>query len=374
MPNSSKPIIFLAFSNDEHRPLSSLAAERIALLQILQPLVNQGDCELIIEAAATLEDIFRVFSHKKNRHRVAIFHYAGHASGNGLHTIHMNGGNQTAHASGLAKFFGMQQNLKLVFLNGCSTREQVALLQFQNIPNIIATSQSIKDTVAKMMAEKFYETFAQGEGIGDAFKVAEAFVEAEEGAGNYRRISPDFEEEEEAIPWKAYFEEENWRLTSFYPLDDPFTVFLAYSERDKEQKDNLLRQLAVLKRRRMIDVIDKTGVQPGDNINQKTLKLLNNANIVLLFVTENLFFDAPELIDEAVERYERKAITLIPVYIRRCLIKGEKFAELEPLPRRQIHNGEVLQFVSDWDNPDRAYYEIALGLRNLIEALKQENM
>ncbi len=373
MPNSSKPIIFLAFSNDEHRPLSALAVERTALLRVLQPLVDQDLCELIVEAAATLEDIFRVFSHQKNRHRIAVFHYAGHADGNGLHTIHTSGGNQTAHASGLAKFFGMQQNLKLVFLNGCSTKQQVALLQSQNIPNIIATSQSIDDKVAKMMAEKFYATFAQSEDIRGAFKVAQAFVEAERGTGNYRRTSPDRLEEEDVLPWKAYFKEENWRLTNFYPIDDPFTIFLAYSERDEQEKDNLLRQLAVLKRRRMIDVVDQTGIQPGDNINKKTLKLLDNANIVLLFVTDNLFFDAPELIDEAVERYERAAITLIPVYIKRCIIEGEKFEQLEPLPRRHLQNGKVLQFVSDWENPDRAYYEIALGLRNLIEALKQEN-
>ena len=44
-------------------------------------------------------------------------------------------------------FFGMQKNLKLVFLNGCSTKAQIEVLQNQGIENVIATVKDIDDNV-----------------------------------------------------------------------------------------------------------------------------------------------------------------------------------------------------------------------------------
>ena len=79
MPIPSIPIVFLAFSNDEHRPLASLTKERTAIRDLFEPLDNQNKCKLIIKAAATKDDIFRVFSRRKNRNRIVAFHYAGHA-------------------------------------------------------------------------------------------------------------------------------------------------------------------------------------------------------------------------------------------------------------------------------------------------------
>ena len=78
---------------------------------------------------------------------------------NGIHTISERGGNQTTYGSGLAKLFGMQENLKLVFLNGCSTKGQVEALQANNIPNIIATSKSVEDGVAKNLAISVLQCF-----------------------------------------------------------------------------------------------------------------------------------------------------------------------------------------------------------------------
>ncbi|MFK7907036.1 MAG: CHAT domain-containing protein [Chitinophagales bacterium] len=376
MPISSKPIIFLAFSNDPKNNLSKLADERIAILNILQPLVDQNQCELLIEGAATPEDIFRVFSQRKNRNRITIFHYAGHADGNGIHTVSTEGDNQTTYASGLAKLFGMQKNLKLVFLNGCSTKRQVEVLQSEGILNVIATSVSIGDKTAMMLAEQFYATFAQNESIDNAFKTAYAFIEGKEGdlrdSNNSRKLWKDRKEEKKGLPWENYFKKGDWRLANFRPINEPFKIFLAYSFLDDTEKKKLDRQLAVLQRRKMIDVFSETGVEAGSDTNKTIMNHLNTAHIILLLVTDNLFFDAGKLIDEAVERYERDAVTLIPVYLKKCVIEDEKFAQLQPLPGKHLHNGKIWRFVNEWDNEDMAYYEIAVGLRNLIVSLKKE--
>ncbi|MGB0930358.1 MAG: CHAT domain-containing protein [Chitinophagales bacterium] len=380
MPISSKPIVFLAFSNSDNRPLSSLTEERRAIERYLTPLAEQGKCELIVKGDATLEDIFEVFNHRNNRNRIAVFHYAGHAGGNGLEMIHTDGSNQITHTSGLAKFFGMQKNLHLVFLNGCETEAQVELLQSQDIPNIIATSAEIEDDVAKMLAEKFYQTFAQNKSIKESFVAAVGAVEAAKGppkeARYYRKTTTSHGYKKEIIeelPWKAYFNKGDWHLAHFRPINNPFKVFLAYSFYDEEEKSKLDRQLAVLKRRGLIDVFSETGVEAGKATNETIMEHLNTAHIVLLFVSENLFFDAAELIDEVVKRYERDAIILIPVYMKKCVIEDEKFAQLKPLPSKHLHNGQIWRFVNEWNKEDMAYYEIAKGLRDLITSLKQQN-
>lgn len=374
MLTSSKPIIFLAFSNDDYRPLSSLAKERLEIEKAFEPLHEQGKCELIVKGGATLEDIFKVFNHRNNRNRIAVFHYAGHANGNGLHLISTEGSNKTANADGLADFFGMQKNLKLVFLNGCSTKEQIEVLQNQGIENVIATIKDIDDDVAAMIAGKFYEVFAQNDDIQKSFKAACSYVKAEKvSSENTRRLWREGQESVNAFPWKNVFKSGDWRLVNYIPIENPFKIFLAYSFYDDVEKSKLDRQLAVLKRRGMIDVFSETGVEAGSDINETTLEHLNTAQIVLLFVTENLFYDASKLIDAAVKRYEREAIMLIPIYVKKCVIEDEKFAQLEPLPRKHLHNGQIWRFVNEWNNQDMAYYEIAKGLRDLITSLKQQN-
>lgn len=374
MPTSSKPIVFLAFSNDDNRPLSSLAKERLEIEKAFEPLHEQGKCELIVKGGATIDDIFKVFNHRDNRNRIALFHYAGHADGNGLHLISKEGNNKTANVNGLADFFGMQKNLKLIFLNGCSTENQVEVLQNRGIENVIATVKEIDDDVASMIAAKFYEVFTQNEDIDKSFKAACAYVKAQKVDGdNTRKLWKNRFKPSNAFPWANTFKSGDWRLVNYRPIDNPFKVFLAYSFEDEPVKSKLDRQLAVLKRRGLIDVFSETGVEAGSDTNAKVMEHLNTAHIVLLFVSDNLFYDAAGLIDEVVKRYERDAITLIPVYMRKCVIEDAKFAQLSPLPRKDLQNGKVVRFVNEWNNEDMAYYEIAKGLRDLIVSVKQQN-
>ncbi|MEZ4883757.1 MAG: TIR domain-containing protein [Chitinophagales bacterium] len=365
----------MAFSNDEKSQLPSLKAERIAIKQVFERLESEGKCELIVEVEARLDDIFRVFSQQNNNNRIAIFHYAGHADGKGLHTVNTIGENKTTYASGLAKMFAIQKNLKLVFLNGCSTEAQVEVLQSENIPNVIATSKSISDSVAKTLAEKFYAALVQNKTIDEAFRLACAYVEGENGIeGDFRKLWKNRTENVSGFPWKSSFKKGDWRLLNArLSLNDPFKIFLAYSTQDKDDMVKLRKQLKLLKRQKLIDIFDEAEVQIGTLTKDVIAQNLDTSHIILLFVTENLFDDAEELIDEAVRRNKNEQKILIPIYVRRCPIEDEEFAKLEPLPRKHLKNGQIWRFVDDWDNEDNAYYEIAMGLRNLITALKQEN-
>src|SRR6185312_3097698 len=117
-----KPVVLLAFANEQEGRayLRDLPREVRELREILQAAQDRGLCELEVLTNATLDEIAQVF--RRHRRRIRIFHYGGHAGPDRLWLESSAGGPQAAHAGGLAIFLGLQGGLRLVFLNGCSTR------------------------------------------------------------------------------------------------------------------------------------------------------------------------------------------------------------------------------------------------------------
>ena len=62
-----------------------------------------------------------------------------------------------AQAKGIAELLGEEKELKLVVLNGCSTKKQVQQLLQHGIKAIIATSVPVKDQMALDFANQFYQ-------------------------------------------------------------------------------------------------------------------------------------------------------------------------------------------------------------------------
>ncbi|MGZ0167943.1 MAG: hypothetical protein ACKVHE_00140 [Planctomycetales bacterium] len=123
-----KPVIVLAFANDrddDDNYLRNIPEEARQIREPLQQARRDGLCEIVELANATADGIFRVFQEPEYRNRIAVFHYGGHANGYQLLLESASGSPHAADAGGLAVFFGQQQGLDLVFLNGCSTQQQV---------------------------------------------------------------------------------------------------------------------------------------------------------------------------------------------------------------------------------------------------------
>jgi WD40 repeat protein len=202
--SAQSPIILLVYANDRVDPsrhLRSLADEIGLIRDALRPAEQAGLCRVVIEANASAERVLTAFQDAGCRHRIAVFHYAGHADGYRLlleattgqrladphaHTVvHVlaNEGNHqgAAHAAGLAAFLGAQRGLELVFLNGCSTAPQVQGLLDAGCPAVVATSQAIDDQVAAAFAGAFYRGLGGGAGLASAFDMAGAAIRTTHG-------------------------------------------------------------------------------------------------------------------------------------------------------------------------------------------------
>ncbi|MBP9077502.1 MAG: CHAT domain-containing protein, partial [Haliscomenobacter sp.] len=161
------PIFFFAFANEEGRFLELLKQESSAVYNALYPVEEQGRLLIAREESLSSDELFLAFRRYKDR--MFIFHFAGHAGSDvlGLEDLEAN-------ASHVADLLAEQKDsLKLVFLNGCATLNQVARLQELGIKAVIATSRPVEDDKAQFFAEEFYKNLATGN-----FTLKESFLQA----------------------------------------------------------------------------------------------------------------------------------------------------------------------------------------------------
>ncbi|MEZ4883583.1 MAG: CHAT domain-containing protein [Chitinophagales bacterium] len=170
-----KPIILLAFANDyfngEH--LHFLVKELDGIKEVCEDTVNAA-YEISIIYSATIDKIVKAFRRPANRGRIVAFHYGGHAGSGEIMLETFEGLQQSTDAKALADYLALQENLQLVFLNGCSTKGQVEGLLNAGITKVIATDRSIEDQLATDFAVAFYQSLIGGNNIEVAFKDAKA--------------------------------------------------------------------------------------------------------------------------------------------------------------------------------------------------------
>lgn len=217
---AKKPVIVLAFANDNDDYLQMVVRERKSIYKSLQDLRDNNCVQVEAEPNTTIEDIFTFFSDYNER--IAIFHYGGHASGTHLQLESSPGEAKPAGAGGLAALMGQQKNLKLVFLNGCATHDQVKLLLDAGVKAVIATSVPINDEMATEFAEQFYQALANKSDILKAFNTAKAFVTANyekpREIGEFRGASwKGKASKKDEVPWGLYLAEDpgdvaEWKL------------------------------------------------------------------------------------------------------------------------------------------------------------------
>jgi tetratricopeptide (TPR) repeat protein len=216
MPHT--PIIYLAFADNADVPLDMLKEEYGKVYDALIPLADKDYIKLRGKPNEKKADLFRYLSEYKDR--LVVFHFAGHAKGESL--ILEDG---SGHAAGLAGLLGGQKQLRLVFLNGCSTWRQVDAYFQNGARALLATNIPVKDGQAAFFAEWFYGSLAKGHTVKEAYEFAAGALKTEYeeykdvivSPQEYRDEAPEFTEQELPNPWQLFVrpgEEEalDWKI------------------------------------------------------------------------------------------------------------------------------------------------------------------
>jgi hypothetical protein len=104
-----------------------------------------------------------------NQHRPQIVHFSGHGSQEGLYLAGNDGRDRLVSTRALtALFTTLKDNIRLIVLNACYSREQAQALVAE-IECVIGMKQSIHDAAAAVFASSFYRALGFGRSLQEAF-------------------------------------------------------------------------------------------------------------------------------------------------------------------------------------------------------------
>ena len=166
-----KPLILIALANDNEHPQRYLKwlpeHERV-----LRLVLRSGYWDITVLPNVTPRSFLDVLQHPEEQERLLIVHFVGHAGDNFFNFEAHEGGVQAVQADVLAGVLGKraQHNaLKLVFLSGCRTFDQLDLLHQAGVPAAIATSRPIYESESLLFSEFFYKSLIAGHTLEACF-------------------------------------------------------------------------------------------------------------------------------------------------------------------------------------------------------------
>ncbi len=180
------PVFLLAFAYDQTQALPEVVNE----LKTIQRLLSQtgGNAEPIWQV--TPDELEERFDTQRNDLR--LFHYSGHAGATGLVLNRGDQASRIVFGAGIARQAGWAKDLRLVFLNGCSTREQAQVFLEQGAAAVIATTKPLIDKYAVDFARRFYQSFTRRNGLSTLQQAFEAaFIAFTDEHGSLTRAMID---------------------------------------------------------------------------------------------------------------------------------------------------------------------------------------
>ncbi|MCB9266455.1 MAG: hypothetical protein H6558_15605 [Lewinellaceae bacterium] len=148
-------LVFLAYANGRSEPLPSLSREEEQVYSLLSRRAARHDFSVHRDANATLPKVAEYLI--RFREDLCVFAFSGHAGRDRLLLE-----DQAVQGEGIAGLLGQCPQLRLVALNGCSTRGQARrLMQLPNGPAVISTSAPVGDLAATQFAISFFQAFSE---------------------------------------------------------------------------------------------------------------------------------------------------------------------------------------------------------------------
>lgn len=209
----SRPVVIAAFT-DHDQELRTLRYEAENIEDALREAAKKNLCQYRIIRNATLEKIKKVFQDPEIRDKIAIFHYAGHASVNALLLESEHGTKKAAYAYGLVPLLTSIKSIQFIFLNGCLSMQMAESLNRSGVPAVAGTVTKIRDDLATQLSSSFYQGLSKGLPLFEAWKQATSVVRAKKGEDFSRyyklentRGDVALNTTYERLPWELSFRE-----------------------------------------------------------------------------------------------------------------------------------------------------------------------
>jgi hypothetical protein len=142
-------------------------------------------------------------------------------------------------------------------------------------------------------------------------------------------------------------------------------VFISYSHKDEEMKNELDAHLIGLKRSEMIAVWNDRMLIGGDDWNEEIIAELQAADIIILLIS--VYFLNSKYIWEkevavAMERHKNKTARVIPVIASSCDFGDMSFAKIQALPK----NATPIDSFAAGGERAKVFTEIAKSIKDVV--------
>lgn len=149
--------------------------------------------------------------------------------------------------------------------------------------------------------------------------------------------------------------------------NQPLEVFISYSHKDENLKEELEVHLASLIREAKIKPWQDRDIEAGEEWDDEIRKNLETAQIILLLITPR-FLASRYCFDEetqrALERHEAGTARVIPIILKPSDWQTSPFSKLQVLPK----DGKP---VTRWEDQDEAFVNVVQGLRRVVASLQK---
>lgn len=147
--------------------------------------------------------------------------------------------------------------------------------------------------------------------------------------------------------------------------DKPLSVFISYSKRDIELKEELIIHLASLRRRNKATNWDDRHIIGGELWDETIKTKLKEADIILFLVSAN--FIATDYIGDyeipmAEEQRQNGKTRVVPIILKPCQWTKLDFAKHQALPSKGIP-------ISSFSDRDTAWLEVVEGIEKVINGV-----
>jgi len=156
--------LFLA-ANPKNTPRLAIDEEMRAIEQKLRASKHRDALVFESSWAVRPDDLLQLL----NQHQPHVVHFSGHGQSSGLSLVGNDGEERVVSTRALKYLFTtLKDNVRLVLLNACYSREQADAL-VQIIGCVIGMNESIGDEAARVFASSFYRALGFGRSIQEAF-------------------------------------------------------------------------------------------------------------------------------------------------------------------------------------------------------------
>ena len=148
-------------------------------------------------------------------------------------------------------------------------------------------------------------------------------------------------------------------------MDRRVAIFLHYAHKDRVWLNELILHLMPMLRLGLIDLRYDVSISPGASWEEEINKYLEMAQIILLLVSPDFMasdYCYGEGMVRAMERHVGGEALVIPVLLRPIYWQGSPFGKLKALPMDA-------QPVTKWPDRDDAFFNIAEGIREVVEKI-----